>query len=65
MRQVMVNGVRPYGMFSTILIFDVTDIDDESNLVIGVDHRPARELRAALDAGELPIVEVEDWQVIG
>lgn len=33
--------------------------------LFGVDHRPARRLRAALAANEEPMVEVEGWQILG
>ncbi|HZP41640.1 MAG TPA: hypothetical protein VFD84_09000 [Candidatus Binatia bacterium] len=50
-----------------VLDDDGRELDDQ--ISFGADHRAARELGAAIEAAddisELPVVEIEDWQVLG
>lgn len=57
-------GVRPFGMFDTVILFESID-DDGNHHTVAVDHRPARDIRLALARGEEPEVEPESWQVLG
>ncbi len=45
--KVQVTGVRPSGMFDTVITFTGIDVDTGNNVVFAVDHRPARDLREA------------------
>lgn len=44
---------------------DVTVYTDTASYLIAVDHRFAQDLVLALEEGEVPIVEAEDWQIMG
>ena len=62
--------VQPIGAFDTIIKFRGTVVDTESEILFGVDHRPARELIQMMSAAskeEDPdpvLAHVEDWQIL-
>lgn len=60
--------VRPVGLFDTVLKFKGISPDGDI-VTFGVDHRPARDLYAAMkEAAEFndpPVmVSIEDWQIL-
>ena len=71
---VTITGVRPFGLFDSIIVFDGLD-ENGLAVTLAVDHRLARAVREALyQALEFPDqddlisgveVMVEPWQVIG
>lgn len=69
---IRITGVRPFGLFDTIIVFEAEVLESAETLnatgrkvTIGVDHRPAREIREALAAGEDVVTTVEPWQIVG
>jgi len=60
--------IHPIGMFDTIIKFRGTHPSGDI-IIFGVDHRPAKELFAAMqfaaEQNDPPIVvDLEDWQVL-
>lgn len=47
----------------TVVVFDAFDAD-RNEVQIGVEHRAAHVIAAALSRGEMPEVEVEVWQIL-
>ena len=62
---VEVDKVLPFGMFDTIIVFEGTDEETGDRIRFGADHRPAREIREALDQGMSPRCDVPDYMVVG
>lgn len=64
---VTITGVLPYEMFDTIIMFNAED-EFGNELIIAVDHRPARGIIAAFISEDWDqnavVVEIEDWQVV-
>jgi len=61
--------VHPIGMMDTIIKFKGTDPDTSEVITFGVDHRPAKDLFAAMqfaaEQNDPPILaHVEDWQIL-
>jgi uncharacterized protein (DUF2249 family) len=66
-RTIEVDTVHPYDLFSTIITFTGTDLNTGERVTFGVDHRPARDIRWALEAeyAEHPTVyDVQEWAVL-
>ena len=57
--------VLPFGMFDTIIKFVGENEETGKKQIFASDHRPAREIRAALDRGEEPLVDVPDYMLLG
>lgn len=58
-------ALRPMGHGpQTVGTFQGTRSSDGAEVLIGVDHRPAGDIREAIAAGEIVTVEVEDWQIL-
>lgn len=61
--------VHPVGLFDTIIKFRGINPDTAEIITFGVDHRPAKELFAAMkeasEQNDPPIVvQLEDWQIL-
>lgn len=61
--------VHPVGLFDTIIKFRGTNSDTSEIVTFAVDHRPAKELFAAMkfaaEQNDPPIVvNLEDWQIL-
>lgn len=65
--RVRVHRVKIPG-WSTVGVCQGTDLETGELVTFGADRRPARDLadavRAARHEDELPVAEVEDWQVV-
>lgn len=61
MEAVIFSFVRDEG---SVVVFAATRVDTGQDVYIGVAHRMAEVLVRALDF-EDPLVEIEDWQIIG
>ena len=48
----------------TVLVLGATVVETGEDIYIGVDHRPGSAIVRLLDF-EQPIVEIEEWQIIG
>lgn len=57
--------VHPFGIFDTIITFTGEDLETGVRRRFAVDHRPAREIRAALERGEQPLVDVPGYLLLG
>ena len=61
--------VHPVGIFDTIIKFKGTNPDTAETIIFAVDHRPAKDLFAAMkeasEQNDPPIVvHLEDWQIL-
>lgn len=68
MTRYQITSVKPFGMFDTIILFRAQALGQPGfgkAVLIAVDHRPAQNLRAALQHGIRPVVEPQPWQVMG
>lgn len=58
-----ITGVRPFGMFDTIIMFEAVSEATGERAIIASDHRPARDIREAFAHGDEVIVHPESWQI--
>lgn len=61
---VEVDKVLPFGMFSTIIVFEGIDEETGERIRFGMDHRPAREVRQAVAEGYPVRCAVPDYMVL-
>ena len=57
-------AVHPFDVFDTIIVFTGEDPETGETFLFAADHRPAREIRAALAHGEQPLVDVPDYMLL-
>lgn len=66
--QVQIMGLqRQPGPYDSVIPFIARILEEPNDgrfCVIGVDHRPARDLLQALVDGEEILAHVEDWQIL-
>lgn len=60
---VVLTSVLPYGPFSTVITFEGGD-ENGNDVLVAVDHRPARDLLRILEIDGDVEVEVEGWQIL-
>ena len=48
----------------SVVVFNGTLVEDGTDVYVAIDHRPAADIARALDY-EDPLVEIEDWQILG
>ena len=58
-------GVHPHGMMDTIIVFSGVDASTGERVTFAADHRPARLIMDAIEAGEVPIAEVPEYLILG
>jgi hypothetical protein len=66
MRTIQVSGVSQFGMFDTIIQFVGQDVNTGEHVFFAADHRPARDIRAALleADGEAVLASVDDFMIL-
>lgn len=53
------------GLFDTVVTGTAEDVDSGRRVRFGGDHRPMRDVREALAAGDEVLVDLEGWQILG